>query len=249
MTDFNIKDAVKFVEALVQEKIPMNKEQFEAREEELRLKWLDDFDAKYLYGELNYLHPQLFCFKKITSGNLRNSMKITDMLGHKPEVILDYAAGIGLSSLYMAMWYPNAQIIYYEYGNRHTDEIARKLFKHFGATNINIVSNAETLAKINYDILATFETLEHFKDPFYLLDLLVHDDLKLFWEASSFTYSAAGHFPVFMRDGVEVKPNKMGANIRNYFSKLNMFPFYDFGVSRKGVTWNGHPRVFYKKQD
>ena len=38
-------------------------------------------------------------------------MKITDMLGHKPEVILDYAAGIGLSSLYMAMWYPNAQII------------------------------------------------------------------------------------------------------------------------------------------
>jgi tRNA G26 N,N-dimethylase Trm1 len=132
--------------------------------------WRSSYDIS-IYHDKYYIFETINCgifvTGKINKGDIShiglgspifNSLDYLLSLGYQPKTILDFGSGIGMSSIFYSLIFPQSQIYIIE-ENPHSVKIIKRLIKELNLTNIHFGDKLE-----NYDCGLFFESVEHIKD-------------------------------------------------------------------------------------
>ena len=178
------------------------------------------------YESFHYLYIALNCYKKYS----RNSVKRLSEALPKKEIksILDFGAGLGLTSLQLAEEYPNAKVSYYNYPGSLQDRFFLSIKD----------DKVEYLKKLTgeYDVIFCSELFEHIEKPIDLLKKLMLRCKKYFCVSNAFGTKSYGHYDAYIVDDHVVKPRKTS----KIFNETMREQFKDSKIR----SWNGRPRLF-----
>jgi len=194
------------------------------------------FDA---YDMPEYKVDTFYCYKEITKQSVST---ISKWLQDKDDVktILDFAGGTGLSTLQLALNFPDKKVYYYDTG-KQKDFLMHLLNEHveFIPENLIILSDLENR---KFDLITVFEVIEHWQRPYDFVkdDLLPHiSECGYMAETKTFGIMSIGHFHEYLFD--DDKTSKYGKSCTAYFNKkLKNYFIPEF----KG--WNSRP-IIYKR--
>lgn len=181
-------------------------------------------------------------FKGWSRGNTVNAVKFFHNIKHTPASFLDVFGGNGGTSVILAASFPDSKV-YFHNSNEDQIDLMRKLAKVFNVKNIHVTKTLKPA-----ECVLAFEALEHVSTPVeFILPILQHKTAKFYIDASSFSISAPGHFPLYA-DGEKVIDCK---DMKRYLAKsLNKIGFFQSFNSQRFVHkrfFNGRPLVFVRE--
>ena len=207
--------------------------------EELFLKrwstdWMLNNDLKFHAGK-EYAWLTLRYWQRYAYDNTNRAIYAINALGHKPQTIMDFGAGIGLSTLQLAKAFPEAQVVYQNLPGLQTD-IAIQIFKDNGANNVVIKHDLPILA----DVVLALDTFEHIKNPLTLLTKVLTQSTKIYVDQSAFQYpNCVGHYDTYEVNGRSETPQ----DTMKAFYKMILEMGYH---KEKMPFFNAIPKVFSK---
>lgn len=190
------------------DKTKLSEEELKEEVKQLNVIWQSDNINTNLsfYDSYVYCYETINCFKVYTKDNIN---KVRDVL-KKANVksILDFGAGIGLSSLYLKEKFPNSSVYYYNIGT-----LQQNILKNLDS--LNNITPITTL--LSTDVFCAFDVFEHFQNPINeiknILDVFQYKYLVF---NNVFNYSdAIGHYKIYSHSNIEFN----GEEINNFFNK------------------------------
>jgi cyclopropane fatty-acyl-phospholipid synthase-like methyltransferase len=151
--------------------------------------------------------------------------------GKKIKSILDYGAGLGLTSMQLAESFPNAKVYYYNYPGSLQD----KFFLSLKDSRINYLKKVDG----EYDVIFCSELFEHIKRPLDLLKDLMNRCNRYFCTSNAFGTKSYGHYDLYDVNGGMMEPRRTS----KIFYKTMREQFKDAEIP----SWNGRPRLFIRK--
>lgn len=195
----------------------------------------------------DYLLNGYYCWCGWTHKNVLDTVGFLHEIGYTPTRILDFGAGIGTSTVELALAYPNAKIVYSNIGSLQID-MAKRLAKHMGVTNIIFTHENDFAAMRECDVVVAYEVFEHIREPISIVQQAILDGkCRVLVDNSSFTIRAPGHFPSYVSPTGKVIPNK---KFRRTFNKA--IRTAGFASAEKVLAewprsfWNNRPAVFVR---
>jgi len=146
--------------------------------------------------------------------------------------IVDFGAGIGITTIMLANTLKDKDIFYYDLYNKSFIE---SLINNYDL-NVNNLTIIKLNEIVNVDCIITLEMLEHLKDP---IQFVRENDHYRYWvQTNAFSNVHVGHYPSFLYEGKEIPG-------RSFVRKFNKFmrEFYD-EIYR---GWNSKPVIYRKK--
>lgn len=224
--------------------------------------WRSSYDIS-IYHDKYYIFETINCgifvTGKINKGDnshiglgspIFNSLDYLLALGYEPKTILDFGAGIGISSIFYALCFPQSKIYIIE-ENPLSVKIIKRLIKELNLENIYFGDQLE-----NYDCGLFFESVEHIKDlsrdaenigaPFPFLDPYFNkiNDVIIqssYWKKNR---TSIGHFDRYdFGDGIieEARKGKWGLDFpKKLKSKFN------FIKDNRLQFFQTFPHIFWK---
>lgn len=160
--------------------------------------WQPNDDTSF-YATPEYAWLTLHCWRVWSASTLGLLGGFRDRQGFRPKKILDFGAGIGLTTLQLASMFPSAQVTYANIPCVQA-AVASSLFKAFGLQNV-IVTTPDKLAGLSHDTVVAVEVMEHIKDPAATLKSIIDPSTVAYVDASSFAVDMAGHYESYSFDG------------------------------------------------
>jgi len=194
-----------------------------------------------VYGHEDYPYLMLDCYRGWSRMAAVNTVTFCKRVGFKPKSILDVYAGTGQTTVLFAKSFPDATVWFH---NTEPDQVAfmKQLADHYGVTNIKVTKDP-----VPSEVVFASEAMEHVKDPLaFILPVLRDPAVKVYMDASSFTINSIGHFPTYLKDGVEHSREDFK---RIFFNTLAQEGFHAAHTKRHFVYprfYNGHPNVLVR---
>jgi 2-polyprenyl-3-methyl-5-hydroxy-6-metoxy-1,4-benzoquinol methylase len=193
-----------------------------------------------------YKIDTLVCFMCVSLQNIRTIICNCSNLFNKSKTILDFGAGLGLTTILLALNNPDKKIYYYDVPEQ------TKFFKYLleqrkdKIKNMYMIENIEELKKYKFDIVISLENLEHFDKPYeHYKNIIKKITKKYFMYTASFSIDAPGHYKEYkipsLKSGVEIVCTQKQVN--RIFSKLIKKDFKQ--VKR---FWNNKPVIMMRKK-
>lgn len=150
------------------------------------------------YDSKEYIWTTYTCWNSWTKNSTFLFINALKTIGYKPKRILDFGAGIGLSTLAIAKAFPEAEVLYYNVGDIQYN-VFESLRKSSGLTNVK--ATREYL-NVDVDVYVAFEVFEHFANPEEVIrPIAEQESTKMICHASSFTQPGTGHFNQYRFEG------------------------------------------------
>lgn len=164
-------------------------------------------------------------------------------MGVTPKSILDYGAGIGLSTFDLADAFPDTTIYYYNISDFQL-VLFNDLMAKFPTKNIVHITSLEG---IDAEAVFCSEFFEHIKDPVPMAQHISDiSGVKYIVEASSFKFhDFAGHYTHFIFDG---KPVEAEFGQRMFNKGLRKIGFENSRKTHKVSCWNSRPNIWVKQE-
>jgi 2-polyprenyl-3-methyl-5-hydroxy-6-metoxy-1,4-benzoquinol methylase len=145
--------------------------------------------------------------------------------------ILDYGAGIGLTTYLLSELYPNSTIIYQNLEGEQYN-FAKHLLKD--KKNVKFTYDIQEC-----DIIFCLEFFEHIKEPIKMLnDFITIAKPKYLVVSNSFGSKSYGHYSEFKVGDKIFNNKKIGRQFGNHLRSFN----YD----KVKIFWNGRPTIWGK---
>lgn len=207
-------------------------------------KWHDEWQPKgdlSFYGGIEYAWQTFDCWNKWSNNTMRSSLKWMTEHYDRPTSILDFGAGIGATTVQIALTFPDAKV-WYSNVEGYQRETAEKLFKRVGLPNIVMADSGPE----PHDCIFAIELFEHIKEPIPELDALLCYDPAVVVDGSSFHVDECGHWDEYLSAGATVTKRRM----RQLFTKRFEQRGYKSAERVVGSKpfWNRHPRVFVRPE-
>lgn len=206
--------------------------------EEIELEYYNEWyesgnDAFYSSEEYPWL--MLNCWRGWTNGNVRNTIKFFTEYAKAPKSFIDLGAGLGLSTIQLALAFPESWITYNNIPGLQS-AIFRRMIKKLKIRNVDITY--DLFGKRFYNVVCAYEVMEHFSDPAeFAYPILRNADFYI--DASSFSIKSPGHFLAYEIIGTRY-PND---ETKTYWNKwLKTIGFQEAHVLEL------MPRSFYNKR-
>ena len=222
-------------------------------EEQDTRKWYDSIDLNgidnpdfSIYDD--YLINGYYCWAGWTHQNVLDTVGFLHEINYTPERILDFGAGIGMSTVELALAYPNAEIVYANLGDLQID-MAKRLASHMGVTNITFTHERDFVAMKECDVVVAYEVFEHLREPITVVKQSILDGkCRVLIDNSSFTVHAPGHFPTYCSPDGKVIPNKKFRRTFNKAIRAAGFNSAEKVIIDKWPSsfWNNRPAVFVR---
>ena len=195
----------------------------------------NEFDHKFYQLPL-YFYEVVWCFFVTSYDTLNTALNLTTIKEIKDQVktVMDYGAGIGLTTCLIAKYFNNAQVSYFDINERHRNFFAQ-LNKDLVDNKIIIEDKPKT-----YDLVFCLELFEHFHDPLEFFNKYILPIASNYMvDVSSFSIHAPGHYPYYVHDGKQLaKKHGISRAFNNEVKK-------HFDLVQTG--WNGRPKVYKRK--
>jgi len=171
-----------------------------------------DYTNKKIYDMPYYKLDLLASYKLITHAS---TQFVLDNIPDDADIILDYAGGIGFTTLLLANNFPDKMFYYFDLQNNFFKFLIKKSKINF--KNIKII-NKDELKEIKFDCIIMFEFLEHLRDPIkFFKKEIVPMNIKYLYYANGFSKMGLGHFPNYPDENGIYQINKY---FSRYFSKF-----------------------------
>ena len=180
---------------------------------EWRETWQPNDDVSF-YATPEYAWLTLLCWQTWSGSTLGNLEKFALRTGFSPASVLDFGAGIGLTTLQLASMFPDAKITYANIPCVQAS-VAAVLFADFGVCNISSVA-PDDLKSMHHDAVVAVEVMEHIRDPGAALRSIVDSTTCAYVDASTFSVDMAGHYETYSFGGTNVPRRKA----RRRFNKV-----------------------------
>jgi len=196
-----------------------------------RDKWYAHEMDESFYGEKGYIFDAYDCF--ITYSKLY-AKKTVETLNHyqiEPEIILDYGAGLGMSTKILAKSFPESKVYYLNLKGSQFD-FAQAFIDE---SNVEFVTSPPPRAKV----ICAWEFFEHIKRPIELAEKMMSMNPVIFSISNSFGGYGFGHYRYFGHDNIIVHHKKIG---RMFNQAMRDHGFEVTPYSR--TFWNGRPTIW-----
>lgn len=200
--------------------------------------WYENYKDFSFYSHIDYIYDMFYCFNFYSRNIINASAKYFDTISFEPQKILDFGAGIGLTTHLIKKKWPNAKVYYYNIGDPQI-QLAKKLSEK---ENLDIVflNSEEDIQKETFDLIFTTEVLEHFEEPLVPF-LLLKDSSTNYWvDVNTFSIKSAGHFDEYILNGEKVSNQKTRAKFCKEIKKYYELAYRGF---------NMRPRIWRKKSE
>lgn len=185
--------------------------------ETLNREWLasnlDEDDERHMYLSAEYAMDICKCYTHWTRPSINSTIRgLVDIRKRIPGfgddwTFVDYFAGVGLSSIYLAQQLTaagiNAKVIYHNSANNVKQvTLAERFMSEFGPTpNLSTHLTSDIPAA---DCYLFYEVFEHMRKPWEFTNALIEKrNPKAFVHVSRFNLpKVSGHFPSYEFDGV-----------------------------------------------
>jgi hypothetical protein len=196
--------------------------------------WTKNEDDNSLYEKEDYIYDAWECFKVYS----KNYVKLTTsfLQQHKFDSLIDYGAGLGLTTKLLAESFPDKQIYYHNLKGRQWDFSADYLKE---VSNVKMIEDLNSLSEI--DVLCAWEFFEHIKNPCSILDDILLQKPKILSIANSFGAVAYGHYSFYDNGSSPINRSDM-SKIFNKHLKLRGFVIDPFCLK----FWNRRPTIWSK---
>lgn len=224
--------------------------------EKLNKEWVEcdqtPTDESKLYTSNEYCLDICKCYTHYTRDSINATVRgLLELRKHSPGLgdgwtFVDYFAGIGLSSIYLAQKLTaagiNANVVYHNMSKNKTQVALMKRFcKEFG--NPSNLSTHLTAAPPKGDCFLFYEVFEHIREPWDFVDGIIKDNPpQCIVHASRFNLpNISGHFKNYTIDGATVS----GKIATREFEKK--FKSRDYVRTVVPQEFNGIPRFQLRK--
>lgn len=199
--------------------------------DELSKRWYDSncSDVSF-YNTMEYLLDNLNSYFHISN---RNSNIIKKINMNKNDKIIDYAGGIGLTTIYLKEK-TNSKILYYIYDVNSLEYKFAKFMFHQLHIDIKFIAKLEKC-----DCILFSEVFEHIKNPIEVVENVINITKPTYIiHHSSFSMPAYGHYSHYIHNNI-IYDNKKISQLFNKYIRIN------YNIMIKG--WNAIPIVYIKK--
>lgn len=204
-------------------------------EEKIDFFWKKHYKNFIKYYSYEYLYISFNCFKKYSKNCVLETYKYT--YNKNIKTILDYGAGIGLTTNLLQELFPKSQVYYINLKNSLQD----KYFLVIKNKKIKVLNSLNIIKKEkSFDIIFASELFEHIEEPINLLRILMKKCKKYFIINNSFGSDAYGHFNLYIYN----KKKLTSRNISKLFLKTIREEFEEIEIK----NWNNRPRIFKRKK-
>lgn len=230
---YNLKNCLNSINAFLKKDLSF--QDIDYLEKQIDLYWNEHYKDFNKYYDYEYLYISLNCFKKYSKNCI---LKIVEYLKDKNiKKILDFGAGIGLTTNMLQDLFSNSQVYY----NNLESTIQSEYFLSIKNKDIKILNTLKEITDNGpYDIIIASELFEHIEKPISLLKFLMKECNKYFVTVNSFNTNAYGHFKKFEHYGISFMPNDISKlflrNIRTQFKEDEI------------KAWNSRPRIFKRNK-
>lgn len=196
----------------------------------------------------DYLINGYYCWVGWTHQNVLDTIGFLNEINYTPLRILDFGAGIGTSTVELALAYPNAEVVYTNVGSLQVD-MAKRVASHMGVTNITFTHEHDYAAMRECDVVAAYEVFEHIREPISVMKQSILDGkCKVLVDSSSFTVNAPGHFPSYIDQSGAVVLNKKFRRVFNKAIRSAGFDPAEQAITDKWPApfWNNRPAIFVR---
>lgn len=223
----------------------------------LLTRWRNSFDVS-IYDDPYYVFETVSCGLNVTGmlqkEDLRNTSPVQhtlmwwDHVKFKPKTILDVGAGIGLSSVWFAYFFPDTQV-YVDEKNSLSIRLIERVKKELNLNNLHIGDQLD-----EYDCGTFYEVVEHIQSdydnrtgtPFPWLDKYLTKIKKNFVYSTYWTKydTSVGHFDYYdFGDGATQKPRSWGRTFHKQIVKRN------WRHDRRHDFYGSLPNIFWKEEE
>lgn len=230
---YNLKNCLNSINAFL--KKDLSYQNINCLEKKIDLYWNEHYKDFNKYYDYEYLYISLNCFKKYSKNCV---LKVVECLKDESiKKILDFGAGIGLTTNLLQDLFSNSQVYY----TNLESSLQNEYFLENKHNKIRILNSLEkTLIEGPYDLIMTCELFEHIEKPITLLKSLMSICSNYFTIENSFNTKAYGHFKRFNHYGIDYKPDEITKlflrNIRSQFEEIEI------------EAWNFRPRIFKRNK-
>jgi hypothetical protein len=196
----------------------------------------------------DYLINGYYCWVEFTHKNVLDTVGFMNEISYRPGKILDFGAGIGASTVELAMAFPYAEIVYANTGDLQVD-MAKRLANALGVTNITFTDEKDFASMADCDVVVAYEVFEHLREPISVLrETVLEGKCAVFIDNSSFTIRAPGHFPTYLSpEGAAIENTKFR---RTYNKAIRIAGFVPANKSIPDLWsrgfWNNRPAVWVR---
>jgi len=197
--------------------------------------WTKNEEDNSLYEKEDYIYDAWLCFKDYS----KNYVKLTTsfLQQYKFDSLIDYGAGLGLTTKLLAESFPDKQIYYLNLRGRQWDFSSDYLS---GISNVKMVDNLNSINGV--DVLCAWEFFEHIKNPCRCLDEILSLKPKILSIANSFGAIAYGHYSSYNYGDSSSFSRDNISKVFNKHLKLKGFVVDPFCLK----FWNRRPTIWQK---
>ena len=216
-----------------------------------RIKWKKLYETSnnpYLfYEEDSYLITATYLYKFLSKQYIDNFLSIkNDIIKNDNIKILDYGAGTGLTTLYLALNLPKATIYYFNISKKQTNFFKQLLKEFTELNNIIIINNLDLIKNINIDLLFILDVIEHCKMPLdEMLYILKDINSKYIIQTGGWSgNNIPGHFSIYQNN---LTPRETIKQIKLLYTKFNYKLLNNENLIKYNKKfWNNEPHIYYK---
>ena len=190
--------------------------------------WVKNEEDNSLYEKEDYVYDAWECFKVYS----KNYVKLTtDFLNtYKFNSILDYGAGLGLTTKLLANNFPDKQVYYLNLRGSQWDFSSNYLSN---TPNVKMIENITSLGDV--DVVCAWEFFEHIKKPCEILDKILQLNPNILSIANSFGATAYGHYSTYECGG-------------ELFTRKTVSKAFNKHLKLKGYKINPHTHQFWNNR-
>lgn len=209
-------------------------------EERMHKQWYDSNETDFsFYSEQDYL-TLLFGSWDVRSAQDTDFLIKNDLFKN-PKTIFDFHGGLGFTAMRLAMQFPDATVYSHSVVEEHRKS-CEKISKELGLTNVIATDKLQKA-----DLLIAQETMEHIKDPFAEMNMLL-DTVKpeQYLDGTSFTIDSPGHFTTYLNGTASIPKNSAKRHLFNVLRSRGYEVYWKVRVGHK-QPFNCRPALFDKK--